>query len=119
MRKDVIGTHQKIATLVEEAKTIAHRGNDLLVGSRAVVENIGTQFHAFILHRVNQQVVVLLKNRLQALAGGRQPNSENGAHVVLKNQLLSLAGGDLRVGLGIANDGFNAATQQSPVFVDL
>ena len=89
--------------------------NDLLVRGGARVNDVGRLFETFVLHGVEQQVIVFLEDRLDGLARSRRSAAEYDADLLLSNEPFRAAGKRgpdrshggtrTRVGCGTTTDG--------------
>ena len=117
-REDVVaaGEEQPLHPLGGEE---VHRRDDLLVGGRTGVVDVRRRLEALVLHRVEEQAVVLLDDRLDGLAGGRGPAAEDRADAVLGEQLLGLLREGGPVGGAVFLDVLDLLSEDAAAGVDL
>ena len=75
-RIDVVGAFEHPALHGDVLHQVVDRGNRLLVRRRAGVDDVLRRLLALVLHRVEEQAVVLLEHRQHRLAGHRRPAAE-------------------------------------------
>src|SRR5699024_561209 len=85
--ENIIGTDKEKAVQAVFAQVIKSR-DDLLVGGGAGVENIRRGLHALVLHRVEQQGVIALKDGEHCFAGGGGPSTKHGCNAFLLDEAL-------------------------------
>src|SRR5262245_58117203 len=84
--ENVIGTNQEEPFLAEFLPGPCHRGEDLLVGCGAEINDIRRLLQSFELHGVKKQVVELLDNHNHRLATGRGPASDEYSNFLLSDK---------------------------------
>src|SRR5882672_5322329 len=92
---------------------VVDRGAGLLVDGRARVEHAARALLALILHRVEQDAVLLLEDRQHRLAAHRRPAAEDDADLVLHQQLLRLLGEERPVRRRIDDDRLDLAAEDA------
>ena len=99
-RIDVIGAQQEeaLGAAAVLAQQVFHRRDRLLVRCRTGIEHVRRHLFAFVLHRVEQQPVQLLKHRQHRLARHRGPAAEHRRHLIPAQQLARLLGEQRPVG---------------------
>ena len=117
VRPDVILSDEK-NPFPDGVITPFDRRNDLLVRRRAGVNDIRRFLQTFVRHRINQQMIVTLDDRLHVFAARRSPAAENRANLFLRDQSLCLFGKRRPVGFSVGNDRLDAPAQQSAFGVD-
>ena len=96
-REDVVGAEQVELLLLAAllAQQPLDGGQDLLVRRGPGVDDVLGALVALVLHRVEEQAVVLLEDRQHVLAADRGPAAEDRRDLVLEEQLLGLFGEDV------------------------
>ena len=99
-RIDVVGSQQEEAfgAAAVLAQQVFHRRDGLLVRRRAGIEDVGGHLFPFVLYRVEQQAVQLLKHRQDRFTRDRGPAAKHHRHLVLGQQLARLLGEQRPVG---------------------
>ncbi len=120
-REHVVGPEQ--VELLEAAALLRHEvfgaRNQLLVGCRAGVEDVLRALLAFVLHRVEQEAVVVLEHGQHGLAADRRPAAEDDRHLVLKQKLLGLLREQIPVRGRVDDDGRDLLAHDAALGVDL
>ena len=118
VRKHVIGADQKDAP-PDRVERPLHGRDDLLVRRGARVDDVGRRLQPLVLHRIEEQVVVLLDDRLDHLPAGRGPAAEDDADVLVDDQVAGQAGEGRPVGTAVDDHRLDAAAEQAAGGVDL
>src|SRR5690606_28450373 len=74
---DIVGARQYPALHTHLVHQVIHRGNGLLVGGGAGIEDILGGLFTLVLHRVEHQAVEFFDHRQHGLAGHRGPAAED------------------------------------------
>ena len=120
-RIDVVGAFEHPALHV--AAFLAHevfdRGDRLLIGRGAGIEDVVGALLALILHGIEEQAVQLLEHRQHRFARHRGPAAEHHRHLVLLQQFARLLGEERPVGCGIDHDRLDLLAEQAAMLVDV
>src|SRR5438128_11184074 len=98
---------------------IVHAGRGLLVDRGAGVDHVLRALLALVLHRVEEETVVLFEDRQHRLAADRCPAPEDRRHLVLEQELLGLLREAVPVRGRILDDGLHLAPEHAARLVDL
>src|SRR6185295_20279751 len=98
---------------------VFHRGDGLLVGRGAGVEDVGAELLALVLDRVVEQPVQLLEDREDRLPRDRGPATEHGRNLVLGQQLPRLLREQGPVGGRVDDDWLDLLAQETALRVEL
>ena len=101
------------------AHQVFNSRDSLLVGGSPGVEDISRTFFTLILHRVEEQPVVPLKDGQHRLAAYRSPAAENHRYLLLEQEVLRLLGEEVPVGGRIDDNGLDGPAQHPSLGVDL
>ena len=93
-REDVVGAEQVELLLAPPSLPSSHStaGRICWFGAAPGVDDVLGALVALVLHRVEEQAVVLLEDRQHGLAADRGPAAEDGQHLVLGSSFLALSG---------------------------
>ena len=100
------------------AHQILHRRDRLLVGRSAGIKHILRELFAFVLNRIEEQIVELFKHGQHALARDRGPATKNRRDFVLGDQLTGLFGKQRPVRGRINDHGLELAAKNSALGVE-
>src|SRR3546814_4717341 len=105
-REDIVRSHEEIFL---EAFFLAPviSGQDLLIGLRARIHDVGGAFVALELHRIPEQVLGLLEHGQHCLAARRGPAAEYGDDAVAVDQLGRLLRAGRRIGCAVLGHRFD------------
>src|SRR2546422_857774 len=120
-REDVVRA-QQVELLVRSAllrHQILGARDELLVRRGARVEDVLAALLSFVLHRVEQQPVVVLEDRQHRLAADRRPAAEHDGDLVLEQELLGLLREQVPVRRGVDDHGLDGAAHHTALGVDL
>ena len=90
-----------------------NRRQNLLIRCRTEINHIRRLLHPFILDRVNQQVICILKKWHYGFTAFRSPAAEDDQYLVFLNQLLRLSGKTVGTTFSIGNDRLHRSAQDS------
>ena len=111
-RVDVVGALEHPPRHADLLHQVVDGRDRLLVGRSAGVDDVLRRLLTFVLHRVEQQAVVLLEDRQHRLARHRRPAAEDDGDLVLLEQLARLLGEQRPVGGRIDDHRFELAAEQ-------
>ena len=116
-RIDVVGALEHPALHADVLHQVVDRRNRLLVGRGAGVDDVLRRLLALVLHRIEQQAVVLLEHRQHRLARHRRPAAEHDRDLVLLEQLARLLGEQRPVRRRIDDDRLELPAEQAALLV--
>ena len=111
-RVDVVGAFEHPALHADFLHQVVDGRNRLLVRRGAGVDDVLRRLLTLVLHRVEQQAVVLLEDRQDRLPRHRRPAAEDHRHLVLLEQLARLLGEERPVGRRIDDDRLELPAEQ-------
>jgi hypothetical protein len=120
-REHVVGAQQ--VELLVAAAFLRHQvlggGDELLVRGGPGVEHVLRALLALVLHRIEEQAVVVLEHRQHRLAADRGPAAERHRDLVLEQELLGLLREQVPVRGGIHDHRLDLLAHDSALGVDL
>ncbi len=118
VRPDIVGPDEE-NTMAQIVDAPLNGGSDLLIRSGTRVNDVRRLLQALVRHGIDEQMRQPFENRLNRLAAGRRPATENGHDFFLGNQPLGFRGKCGPVGLAVCDYRLNGSSQQTTVLVDL
>ena len=118
-RIDVIGAgeHPALCLAAVLRHQVIDRGDRLLVGRGAGIEHVALALLAFVLHRVEQDVVELLEHGEHGLARHRGPAAEHRGDLVLGDELARFLRKQRPVRRRVDHDGFELLSEHAAFLV--
>ena len=118
-RIDVVRPDDEELLLAERLDDPGDEIRELLIGNGAGVDDVLRALEAFVIGRIEIQIVALLEHRQNRLAARRGVGAEHGRHAVLNDELGSLFVVGLRIGGAVLDDGLDLHSLDAAVGVDL
>ena len=116
-RIHVVGAFEHPALHADFLHQVVDRRNRLLVRRGAGVDHVLRRLLALVLHRVEEQAVVLLEHRQHRLPRHRRPAAEDDRDLVLLEQLARLLGEQRPVRRRIDDDRLELPAEQAALLV--